>query len=75
MASPQRPELRFNSGRGAVLCADCLVIVDDNFSTREWDVLSNLAVPCYCAKCNIEGWQEYNREVSKGLRKETDENK
>lgn len=53
-----KPEIRFNGGRGAVLCEQCRIIVEQNLTKLQWDVLENLDVPCYCQKCDKEkNWQ------------------
>lgn len=47
-----KPDVRFNGGRGAVLCEECQIIVDEGFTNIEWDALRELDTSCYCQECN-----------------------
>lgn len=48
--------LKFNNARGAVLCSQCLIIIDENFSSYEWKALSELELggegDWFCKECS-----------------------
>lgn len=51
-------QVKFNGGRGAVICEKCRVIIlEGPFSKSEWDSLtemSNLKDKWFCEKCDKE---------------------
>lgn len=70
-------DIRFNNGRGAILCTNCQIIVDSNFTPLHWEALSQVeaqAVPCYCKYCNKEKhgifMEKYMNEKKKLLKYE-----
>jgi len=46
--SEVKPILKFNDGRGAILCINCHVIIKENLTIDEWDGKTNLL---YCKDC------------------------
>jgi hypothetical protein len=43
-----KPILKFNNGRGAILCHSCHIIIKSNLTQEEWNGKTNLF---YCDNC------------------------
>ena len=46
-----RPKIKFNGGRGAIVCRRCGKILKQNLSLREW---FGIRVEIFCLSCAIE---------------------
>lgn len=46
-----RPKIKFNGGRGAIICRRCGKILKQNLSIREW---FGIRVEIFCLSCAIE---------------------
>ena len=57
--------LKFNNGRGAILCDSCKVIIQENFHLYEWKALIKLAETegdWFCKKCSPVNYAEQERK-------------
>jgi hypothetical protein len=54
-------KLKFNSGRGAVICDNCSVIILQNFVDYESEALNNLSQTegnWFCKKCDEQAYKQ-----------------
>jgi len=58
------PILKFNNGRGAILCHECSIIIKANLTQDEWEGKTDLF---YCDKCK----EKLNLYIMKKIYKAT----